>query len=270
MGRKAHVIVWALLAFAPFALAEDSAWSMLKKGRKHFQSGDYKRAQTCFESAVQRDARCQDAYYYLGRIHETRKDRKAAKAAYEAVKEDAPTYSLAQDRLGHVALASGEKKEAVKHFELAAKARSTPAAWMTLATVQMELKEFKLAEESLDKAAELSKGDFHLAELRARLYIETDREEKALEVYRTIIKRFPNDSTPRFMSGVCLLELGRKKEAAEAWVGVLEKDPYHRSSLQRLVELWQGESSRRAEVAEYEKRLEALRRNPPKVVARKK
>jgi tetratricopeptide (TPR) repeat protein len=269
MGRKAHVIVWALLALAPLAMAEDSAWSMLKKGRSHFKKGDYKRAQACFESAVRRDARCSDAHYYLGRIHETRKDRAAAKKEYLAVKDDAPTYSLAQDRLGYVNLATGDKKEAAKHFELSAKARSTPSAWMTLANVQIDLKEYKKAEASLDKAGELSKGDFHLAELRARLYVETDREEKALDVYRTICEKFPNDSTPRFMAGVCLLQLGREKEAADAWVTVLEKDPYHRSSLQRLVDLWKNDSSRAAQVAEYEKRLEALRKNPPKVVQRK-
>jgi tetratricopeptide (TPR) repeat protein len=270
MGRKAHVIVWTLLVFASFALAEDSAWSMLKKGRSYLKSGDYKRAQACFESAARRDPRCSDAHYYLGRIQEKRKDRKAAKKEYLAVKEDAPTYSLAQDRLGYVHLATGDKKEAAKHFEASAKARPTPSAWMTLAGVQIDLKEYKKAEESLNKAAELTKGDFHLAELQARLYIETDREEKALDVYRSICERFPNDSTPRFMAGVCLLQLGRKAEAADAWVAVLEKDPYHRSSLERLVALWKDESSRRAQVEEYNKRLEALRKNPPKVVARKK
>ena len=80
---------------------------MLRKGREYLAKGDHKRARSCLESALRRDARCTQANYYLGRLHEERHDARHAVEAYSAVPESDPTYPLSQERLAQTGPPSG-------------------------------------------------------------------------------------------------------------------------------------------------------------------
>jgi len=258
-------LIAILLAAASPALADESAWTLLKKGIEAYQRKDLRTAQAYFEASVRMNPACEDSLFYLGTIAEAAGDARAASVYYGKVGAEAPTYSLACARLGHMAYATGDKKAAVEHFAAAARSRPSADAWMQLATTQIDIKSFPEAEESLRKAEELTKSNPTLSEMWGRLFLETRRFDKALERYGELSKQFPRDSSLRFMKGACLEELRRMPEAIAEFEAVLTMDPFHEHSIRRLLKAWAEDSSKAAQCAQLEERLVAIRKNPPKV-----
>jgi tetratricopeptide (TPR) repeat protein len=259
-------IIWGaafLIAASGLATAEESAWTLLQKGVEEFGKGRPQRAEQILDAAVRMDARCQDAWYYLGRIREDRGETREAVEAYKKIAAEYPTFSLAAERLGSIALRAGDKEGALEHFKAHAAARPSANALMQLASVQIDLKKFEDAEASLKRAAELSKGDLDVTELFGRLYIESGRNEDALAAYTEIVEKIPADTTARFMRAVCLQRLERTDEAVAEMEQVLVKDPYHGLTLKALVEAYKGDPSQAARVREYRSRLERLAKSKP-------
>src|SRR5262245_36115787 len=114
-------IIWGagfLVALSGLARAEESAWTLLEKGIEEYGKGRPQRAEQILDAAVRMDARCQDAWYYLGRIREERGDTREAVDAYKKITADYPTYSLAAERLGGMALKAGDKEAALEYFKV--------------------------------------------------------------------------------------------------------------------------------------------------------
>jgi tetratricopeptide (TPR) repeat protein len=262
--RKLSVAA-ALMLFATSVLAEESAWTLLDRGLKEMRKGRLERAERIFEAAVKKDGRCEDAYYYLGAISEKKKLHRKAEGLFLKVTDKSPTHSLAAERLGQMALRKGDKEKALAHFLVYVKARPTGQGHMQVATVQIDLKKYKEAELSLAEAKKTLRGNLDLVEMYGRLYLETERFPEALEAYRTIVKTIPIDNRARYLCGNCLERLDRSSDAEREYRQVLTKDPYHTLTLRALVRLYENDRSKRAEVAEYKKRLKALAKNPPKV-----
>lgn len=262
--RKLSVAA-ALMLCATFVWAEESAWTLLDQGLKEMRKGRLSRAERLFDAASRRDARCEDAYYYLGVINEKKKMHRKAEAFFGKVTDKSPTHSLAAERLGHIALRKGDKEKALEHFLTYAKDRPSGPAHMQVATVQLDLKKFKEAELSLAEAKKTLRGNLDLAEMYGRLYLETERFGEALDSYRKITKTIPIDNRARFLCGNCLERLERPADAEREYREVLKRDPYHKLTLHALVRMYEGDRGKRSEVAEYRKRLKALAKNPPKV-----
>lgn len=252
-----------LLSAAGLARAEESAWTLLEKGIDEYKKGRPARAEQIFDAAVRMDARCEDAWYYLGRIREDKGDTREAIEAYNKVTAEFPTYSLAAERLGQFALRAGDKEKAVEHFKVYAEARPSANALMQLASVQIELKKYDDAEASLKKAAELSKGDLDVMDLFGRLYLESGKNEEALAAYSTIVEKIPTDTTARFLRATCLLRLERKDEAVAEMEQVLVRDPYHGMALRALIEVYGDQAAHATQVKEYRARLERLKKAKP-------
>jgi tetratricopeptide (TPR) repeat protein len=258
-------IMWsaAVLISAGLAAAEESAWTLLEKGIEEYGKGRPQRAEQILDSAVRMDARCEDAWYYLGRIREERGDTREAVEAYKKITAEYPTYSLAAERLGGIALKAGDKEAALGHFVVYAEARPSANALMQLASVQIDLKKFDDAEASLKKAAEMSKGNLDVTELFGRLYIEAGRNEDALAAFSEIAEKIPSDTTARFMRALCLQRLERNEEAVAEMEQVLVKDPYHGLALKALIEVYKDDSAQAAKVRDYKGRLARLAKSKP-------
>jgi tetratricopeptide (TPR) repeat protein len=252
-----------LLGAAGLASAEESAWTLLEKGIEEYRKGRPQRAEQILDAAVRMDARCEDAWYYLGRIREDKGDTREAVAAYKKITADFPTYSLAAERLGELALRAGDKEAALEHFKVHAEGRPSGNAFMQLASVQIDLKKFEDAEASLKKAAELSKGNLDVTDLFGRLYLESGRNEEALAAYTEIVEKIPADMTARFLRALCLQRLERKDEAVAEMEQVLVKDPYHALTLKALIEVYKDDSAQAAKVRDYKTRLERLAKSKP-------
>ena len=259
-------VIWGaalVLSAAGLARAEESAWTLLEKGIEEYQKGRPQRAEQILDAAVRMDARCEDAWYYIGRIREERGDAREAVEAYKKITAEYPTYSLAAERLGAIALKAGDKAAALEHFKVHVEARPSANALMQLASVQIDLKKYEDAEAGLKKAAELSKGNLDVTELLGRLYIESDRNADALAAYTEIVEKIPSDTTARFMRALCLQRLERNEEAVAEMEQVLVKDPYHRLTLKALIEVYKDESAQAAKVRDYRDRLERLAKSKP-------
>ena len=245
--------------------ADESAWSLLEKGRTHLAAQEKEKAATCFEAAVKRDARCADAWYYLGRLAEERSDSAKARECYTQVSSDFPLFAPAQGRLGHLALRAGDRQAALAHLLASAEARPSAEAWIQVAGVQLDLRQHEEAGKSLDQASKLVSGDAKIDALRARLAFETNRFTDAEKAFADLWRRFPRDTSSGFMLGLTRLKLERADEAAETFVQVLERDPYHKASIQALLELWGGDEGRAKTVTELKARLQAIKNSPNRV-----
>lgn len=261
--RKITWGVALLLSVAGNAGAEESAWTLLEKGIEEYRKGRPQRAEQILDAAVRMDARCEDAWYYLGRIREDRGSTREAIEAYGKITKEYPTFSLAAERLGELALKAGDKEAALEHFKVHAEARPTANALMQLASVQIELKKYEDAEASLKKAAELSKGNLDVTDLFGRLYLEAGRNEDALAAYSEIVQKIPSDNTARFLRALCLQRLERNEEAVAEMEQVLSKDPYHALTLRALIEVHKDDAAQASKVRDYKNRLERLAKSKP-------
>jgi len=261
--RKITWGVALLLTAGGFARAEESAWTLLEKGIEEYGKGRAQRAEQILDAAVRMDARCEDAWYYLGRIREDKGDTRGAIAAYKNITQNFPTYSLAAERLGELALRAGDKESALEHFKVHAEARPTANALMQLASVQIELKKYEDAEASLKKAAELSKGNLDVTDLFGRLYLESGRNEEALAAYSEIVEKIPSDNTARFLRALCLKRLDRYDEAVREMEQVLAKDPYHAMTLKALIDIYRDDPAQVSKVKDYKQRLARLAKSKP-------
>jgi tetratricopeptide (TPR) repeat protein len=262
--RKLSVAV-ALMLCATFVWAEESAWTLLDRGLKEMRKGRLDRAERLFEASIKRDSRCEDAFYYLGVISEKKKLHRQAEGYFKKVTDKSPTYSLAAERLGQMALRKGDKEKALEYFLIHVKDRPTGQGYLQVATVQIDLKKYKEAELTLAEAKKTLRGNLDLVEMYGRLYLETERYRKALEAYQTIVKTIPIDTRARFLCGNCLERLDRMADAEREYRKVLEHDPYHALTLRALIRLYADDSSKSDEVDDYRKRLKALAKNPPRV-----
>jgi tetratricopeptide (TPR) repeat protein len=229
------------------------------------RKGRVERAERLFDAAIRRDARCEDAYYYLGLVNEKKRMHRKAEAYFAKVTDKSPTFGLAAERLGQIALRKGEREKALQHFLVHIKDRPSGQGHMQVATVQLDLKKYKEAELSLAEAKKTLRGNLDLAEMHGRLYLETERYKEALESYRAILSKIPIDNRARFLCGNCLERLDRIDDAKREYRKVLESDPYHSLTLKALIRLYGDDRAKRAEVTEYKKRLKALRNHPPRV-----
>ncbi len=259
-------IIWGaalVLSAAGFAAAEESAWTLLEKGIEEYGKGRPQRAEQILDAAVRMDARCEDAWYYLGRIREDKGDTREAIVAYKKITAEYPTYSLAAERLGEIALKAGDKEAALEHFKVHAEVRPSGNALMQLASVQIELKKYEDAEASLKKAAELSKGNLDVTDLFGRLYVEAGRNEEALAAYTEIVEKIPADTTARFMRALCLQRLERTDEAVAEMEQVLARDPYHGMTLRALIQTYGDDAAHASKVKDYKDRLKRLAKSKP-------
>jgi len=266
MRKKRFVLACLAALLLPVsAEADQSAWTMLKKGIKLYRNKRFVDAERYFRAAADMDSRCGDAHFYLGMLAERRGAGEEALKHYDRIKEESGAYPLGAERAGLLALKKGDLKEAEKKLKIVCEHRPSAGAWMQLASIQLDAEKFKEAEASLQAGEKLSRDNLDLVELKGRLYMETDRPKLAVTAYDRILKVIPADNNARFLRATAYLELGLGETALRDFAGVLERDPWHRGTLLALVRLHGDDKSRRAEVKEYERRLEILKKNPPRV-----
>lgn len=93
----------------------------------------------------------------------------------------------------------------------------------------------------------------------AGLYIDQDRKEEAIAIYREIVRREPQEAFPRAMLGMLLSETG-KPEAGLNWCReALHLDPNYSASHACLAEAHQANGDYPAAIQEY---CQALRLEP--------
>lgn len=254
----------AVLVLGAAAAAGQGPWVDLKNGVEAYQKGELVRAEALLRAAAQ-DERVKDAYFYLGMIQLKKGDVAGGSASLSKVPDDYPTYGYAQRELGMQARSKGDFETACKHLEASATSRPSVEGWLELGRTQTDGKKHEAAEATLKKAEELSKGDLDVQEALSRVYLETGKYAAALGRFETILKAVPVDGSSRFGKAVCLEMLDRKSEAATELEALLAKDPAHAGAMDRLIRLYEDDPAKATERETLKKRLEWVKKNPPKV-----
>ncbi len=255
----------ALFLVSGLAEAEESAWTLLKKGLKLYRHKRYNDAEHCFRAAADMDSRCGDAHYYLGVLAERKGASKEAKKHYARIQKESSVHSLAAERVGMMALKAGDLKTAEEKLAIVCKDRPSAGAWMQLAAIQLDAEKYKEAEKSLAAGEKLSKDNLDLVELKGRLFMETDRPKDAVVAYSRILKVISVDNNARYLRGTAYLELDRSVDARADFDEVLKRDPWHAGTLRALIRMYKDDPTMSARVKEYRKRLAILKKHPPKV-----
>lgn len=254
-----------LAALAVPAAAEENEWTLLEQGIAEVGKGHLERAERILDAALRRNAECRDAYYYLGMIREKQGKLDEAVAFYGKIGPDAPTSSLAAGRLGEIAVRAGRHEEALAHLQAFAEAHPSARAHMRVAAVLLELGRHDETEAALKKAAGFSKDDLELHDLWGRLHMEKKSWHEALERWERILKVIPGDLAARHLKATCLLRMDRRAAAVKEWEGLLSEAPYHDLALRAAIDACASDPERARQVLEWRERLEAIRKNPPRV-----
>jgi tetratricopeptide (TPR) repeat protein len=181
------------------------------------------------------------------------------------VGEEYPSYPLAQTELGDLCRERKDLDGAVAHYTKAAEATPCAEAWLRVGVAQADQKKHEEALATLKKAEEMSPGDLDVQDAFARIHLETQQFKEALERFEKIAKAIPSDTSARLGRAVCLEKLDRKADAVTELEGILKVDPVHAGAMERLIGLYEGNEAKAGERAKLQKRLEWVRKNPPKV-----
>lgn len=134
----------------------------------------------------------------------------------------------------------GSMPIALEELRVATAADSSYApAHNMLGLVYMELKEFKLAEESFDRALRLSPNDPDINHSYGRFLCNTKREKESVPYFLQAIRNplYPTPWRSYAAAGVCSMRVGNVKEAEEFFQRALRLDPDEPASLIRLGEI---------------------------------
>ncbi|MCZ6786693.1 MAG: tetratricopeptide repeat protein [Planctomycetota bacterium] len=254
----------ALALFASISVAGTGPWIDFQKGVAAFKRNDLKTAHELFERVVRTDDTIKDAHYYLGMIADRRRDTRKAAHHFAQVSEKSRSYAFAQAKLGSYARRQGDLESAAKHYEKAVTLRPSVDLWLNLANVQIVAKKHEEAEKALKSGEKMSPRDLDIADAFARLYLSMREFEKAYARYEQVANRIPNDMSAHFGKAVCLMKLDKDAAAESVCNHILRKDPNHKGVLGLLIRMYEGDPGKEDLRARYEKRLEWVKKNPPR------
>jgi Flp pilus assembly protein TadD len=180
-----------------------------------------------------------DAQYEAARAREEAQDDAGAIAIWEAAVAQDPRAALPRVELARLLLKSGQQLDAVAtHLQTAATlAPSNPRTHYLLALLAEEQRDSVAARRSLETALAL-RADYDDARYRlAGLLMAEGNFTGAVDAYRELVSRHPDDGGLRLQLAVALERGGRVGEA-ERLLRALEKDPTTgRLARRRLAEL---------------------------------
>jgi tetratricopeptide (TPR) repeat protein len=146
----------------------DSAGFRALLGESYLSAGRLDDALRELERAQELDASYDPTYYYLGRVHARMGNPKKAIACLEATLELNPTSLLARRDLGVLLWQEGDHEGALSHFvRITEEDPNSAQAWLQVANVQAELGRWPAAAAALERATDLTPGDWGLVNFRA-------------------------------------------------------------------------------------------------------
>ena len=134
----------------------------------------------------------------------------------------------------------GRMAVALEELRVATAADSSyPTAHSMLGLVYMELKENKLAEESFDRALNLSPNDPDINHNYGWFLCSTGREKESIKLFVQALRNplYPTPWRSYSAAGLCSLKTGNTKEADEFFQRALKLDPDDAPSLIKLGEI---------------------------------
>jgi tetratricopeptide (TPR) repeat protein len=161
--------------------------------------------------------------------------------------------------------------EAVTYYRKALEIKEDAFTYSGLAEVYEEISEYDKALECLHEANRIWKSDFFDEQI-ASIYLKQNNYREAIEIYRNLLEKNPNNTSARFHLAVSLSNYGKRYEAILEYLKLIEIDPKDNASHYNLGLLYMEDKTKEslqeaikhfnisiAETPEGEKNVWALR-----------
>ena len=166
-----------------------------------------------------------DAWLMLGRLHKMAQNSVEAKNAYERVlKTDGENV----DALSGLAMVLADVGDSAKAAELLKKvAEKSPnlGTLTRLAAAYEQLREFKLAAQTLKRAVEMQPENNELRREYANILVQAEEYDNALAAYEEIVKEEPKDGASWLRLSQLHMQLGHVDKAWDAHKKAAEIEP---------------------------------------------
>lgn len=176
--------------------------------------------------------------YDMGRVYASLGDNESAIRSWEAAGADRPILTMAADvRQKHGV------QEALPIYEAAVEANARSAlAWRELGRARYELRrDLPAAASALRQALELDPNDSWAAQMLGAIYIALREYDLALDLTRQMEQQFPTSVVGPLLKGDTWFAMGRYREAEQAYLEAVTREPKMAGLYERLGYLYDSE-----------------------------
>lgn len=152
-------------------------------------------------------------------------DTKRALLLAQEASASAPDDPTVLDLLGRAQVAAGERQQAIATFsKLVGRLPNSPTPLLSLADLQVALKDYTAAEQSLRKALTIKPDSIDAQQRLIAILVNGKRGDDALRIAKNIQQQHSKSAIGFVLEGDVQLALGRKSEAVVAYNEAFQRD----------------------------------------------
>ncbi len=218
---------------------------------------DNAKISAAYRAVLALDSTHSEARYNLGVSYRAANNLAAAQREFETLVRMEPANLDARLELGQVYAQRGTLALAAREFEAVLRSRPKDVtALVYLGRVRLETREYEKSEAALLDVLALDPANLFAHLSLGTLYYETGRCDEAVEHFRWVVKRRPQDANVRFMLAEALTREGRSlDEAIDAFKSGLAMNPNHVQGHVSLGDLYVRRQEYGNALAEFEAAL---------------
>jgi tetratricopeptide (TPR) repeat protein len=184
-----------------------------------------KKAIEQYTKIAEKEPKDVDTWLMLGRLHKVAQSSPESEKAYRKALEIDPDSEDANIGLAMVYADLGDNKAAAELLEKAARKTPNLRTLTTLASSYEQMRDFKLAAETLRRTLDLSPGNPDLKRAYAQNLLFSDQFDEALKVYNELVAEDPRDTQSWLRISQIHRQERRFAEAREAANKAKELEP---------------------------------------------
>ncbi len=184
-----------------------------------------KKAIEQYQKISEKDPQDIESLLMLGRLQKVGQNSPESEKAYKRVLEIDPDNVDANTGLAMVYADLGDTKQASELLEKAARKNPSLRTLTTLASNYEQMRDFKLAAETLRRALDLSPGNPDLKRAYAQNLLFGDQYEEALKQYEELVAEEPRDTQSWLRISQIYRQLRNFDKAREAGTRAREQEP---------------------------------------------
>lgn len=189
--------------------------TLLIKGQKAFQQGEYERATAFLDSADRHQPNMPVVSFNRARVYTALNRVDAARQAYQKALALDPEYPAAHLRLGDLVFQQGNLREALRLYREEEKIEPTSPLYVRMGETYARLGTADSARIAYEKAVSLDSTNANAHMMYGQFLEETGDLEAALEHSRQALSIEPDRPNYQFAVGSQLYQLGRTEEAID-------------------------------------------------------
>lgn len=178
-----------------------------------------------FSKIVEIDPKDVDSWSMLGRLHQIASNSVEAEKAFQKALEIDKDDEDALTGLAFVYGGLGDNKRSTELLERVNSKNPSMRSLMALAQGYEQMRDYKLAAETLRRAVQMSPGNTEVRKFFAQSLLASEQYEEALKEFQELAEDDPRDSQPFLQMSRIYRQMRKLKEAREANDKAKELDP---------------------------------------------